>query len=187
VVVANPGGGISPSVGISLNNTGSDFSTSITTPSPSLLHAGQSASSTVSLKQLNSFSFPVSLSCSVQPSGAGAPSCSLSSNSVKFDASGRATVTLTINAGSMLASGKSFQSFGNTYRLWFPVAGFTFLGAGIGFSRRRLFLVLIGTALFATLAAQLACGAGSSQPNSTTTPSWLKVRRLRCSTRPQSA
>jgi hypothetical protein len=164
VIVANGGG-----LGISLNNTGSDFSTSITTPSPSLLHAGQSASSTVSLKLLNSFNFPVSLSCSVQPSGAGAtaPTCSLNSNSARFDASGKATATLTISAGSTVASRNSVQSFNNKGWL-FPIAGFTFLGTGIGFSRKRLLLVLIGAALFAALTVQLACGGGSSQQTSTT-------------------
>jgi FG-GAP-like repeat len=166
LVVANPGGGVSPSVGISLNNTGSDFSTSITTPSPSLLHAGQSASSTVSLKLLNSFSFPVSLSCSVQPSGASAPTCSLSSNSVTFDLSGQASATLKINAGASLTSRNSFQLFRKSSFLWFPVAGFALLGAG--FSRkRRLLVILVGGALFSGLAMLAACGGGNGEPKST--------------------
>src|SRR5262249_24743820 len=117
---------------------------------------------------LNAFESPVSLACSVQPAQAGAPTCSLSSNSVTFDGSGKASATLTINSGSRLALSNSSQSFSNPGLVWFPVAGFAFLGSGIGVSRKRkLLVVLAGAALFSGLATQVACGGVSSAPKST--------------------
>lgn len=149
-------------------NVGTDFSMSASALSPSTLGPGQSATSTISLGLLSSFKNPVSLACSVQPAQAGAPTCSLSSNSVTFDGSGQASATLTINTGSSVASRNSPQSFGKGGLLSFPVTGFAFLGIGVGFSRkRRLLAVLIAAVLFAGLITQLACGGGSGRPKST--------------------
>jgi FG-GAP-like repeat len=155
------------SIGLQLN-VGTDFSISASALSPSTLGPGQSATSSISLSLLSLFDNPVSLACSVQPTQADAPTCSLSSNSITFDGSGKASATLTINAGSGLASQNSFQSFGKGGLLWFPIAGFAFLGTGVGFWRkRRLLVVLIGAALFVGVITQLACGGGSSGPKST--------------------
>jgi hypothetical protein len=155
------------SIGIQLN-VGTDFSISASSLSSSTLSPGQSATSTISLSLLSSFDNPVLLACSVQPAQAGAPACSLSSNSVTFDGAGKASATLTINAGSSVASRVSSQSFGKSDFLWFPVAGMALLGTGVGLSRkRRLLVVLVGAALFLGLAMQLACGGGSSGPKST--------------------
>jgi hypothetical protein len=150
------------SIGLQLN-VGTDFSISASALNPSTLGPGQSATSTISLSLLSSFDNTVSLACSVQPAQAGTPTCSLSSNSVTFDGSGKASATLTISAGSSAVSRNSFHSLNKGGMLWFPVAGFAFLGAGVGLSRkRRLLIVLVGSALFAGLAMQLACGGGSS-------------------------
>lgn len=142
-------------------NAGTDFSISASVLNPKLISAGQSATSTISLGLLNGFNDPVSLDCSVQPATAGGPTCSLSSSSVAFDASGKATATLTVSAGLTAASlGPSRLKV-----VWFPVAGFAFLGAGLGagFSRkRRALALLIGAILFCGLSTQLACGGGGS-------------------------
>jgi len=169
LVVANRGGGVSPSIGISLNNTGSDFSISVSAPSPSPLKPGQSATATISLNLLSAFDSPVSLVCSVQPAHAGSPACSLSSNSVTFDGGGKASATLTINAGSSVAFRNSFRSFGKGCVLWFRVAGFALLGAGfsVGLSKKRRMLAIpIRAVLLSGLIAQMACG-GSGGPKST--------------------
>jgi hypothetical protein len=151
-----------------LVNIGTDFTISASKPSPSTLTAGQSATSTVTIDRTTLFDNSLSLTCSVQPAQAGAPACSLDAASVAFDANGKASATLTINAGSILASRGSFPLFSKMGMLWFPVAGFAFLGSGVGFSRkRRLLVVLVGAGLFAGLAMQLACGGGSSGPKST--------------------
>jgi hypothetical protein len=120
---------VNNSIGLQLN-VGTDFSISASTLSASTLSPGQSATSAISLSLLTLFDNPVSLACSVQPAQAGAPSCSLSSNSVTFDGSGKAMATLTINAGAGVAARNSFQSSINEGLLWLPVAGFAFLGAG---------------------------------------------------------
>jgi hypothetical protein len=149
------------SIGLLLN-VGTDFSISASTLNSSTLNRGQSATSTISLSLLSAFDNPVSLACSVQPAQAGAPTCSLSSTSVTFAGSGNASATLTINAGSSAASLSFPRLSGKGGLLWPPLAGFVFLGTGVGLSqRRKLPVVLLGTALFTGLIAQLACGGGS--------------------------
>jgi FG-GAP-like repeat len=152
-----------------LVNVGTDFSISASALSPSTLSAGQSATSSLTLKLLSNFDNPVSLTCAVQPAQSGAPTCSVSSNSVTFDNSGEATTTLKINVGSIAASRGSSRPLGNRALLWLPVAGFALLGSGVGISRtrgRRVPVTLISACLFIELAMQLACGGGSG-PKST--------------------
>ena len=93
----------SNSVSVSLN-TGTDFSISASPLNPSGVSAGQTTTSLVSLDLLNAFDNPVSLACAVTPVQAGSPTCSLSSNSVAFDSAGKASATLTVTAGSAVAS-----------------------------------------------------------------------------------
>ncbi len=154
-------------------NSGTDFSISATPLIPGSIGAGQSAASTVGLDLLNLFNNPVSLSCSVQPAQAGAPTFSLSSNSVTFDSSGKASATLTITAGSSAASliPSPFRGhLSNLGFLWMPIAAFAFLGAGFGVDlsrRRRALIVPLAAVLFSGLATQLACGGGASGPKAT--------------------
>jgi VCBS repeat protein len=154
-------------IGLQLN-VGTDFSMSASALSPSTLGPGQSVTSNISLTLLSAFDNPVSLACSVQPAQAGGPTCSLSSNSVTFDGSGKASATLTINAGSGVAARNSFQSSINDGLLWLPVVGFAFLGTGfsVGLSKKRRMLAIpISAVLLSGLIAQVACGGGG--PKST--------------------
>ena len=64
-------------VGVLLNNTGSDFLISASAVTPATLGQGQSVTSILTLSLLNAFDYPVSLACSVQPTQAGSPTCSL--------------------------------------------------------------------------------------------------------------
>jgi hypothetical protein len=159
-------------VGILINSTGSDFAISAAGVNPNVVHVGQTATSTVTVKLLNAFRFPVGLSCSVQPAAPGGPTCSLNANSVTFDTNGNANATLTINAGSSAALLVGPEPFHGLRRLalWFPAAGFAFLGTGFGRSparRRRLLTLLIST-VFTALIVQTACGGGNSaDPKST--------------------
>jgi hypothetical protein len=149
-----------------LLNTGIDFSISASAPSPSTVSAGQSATSTLSLALLNVFDNPVSLACSVQPAQAGSPTCSLSSNSVVFDSSGKATATLTITAGSGAAALIVRDPYHHDSHPfsggWLPIAAFAFMGTGLacGYCRRRRYSFLLGCVL-AALIFQAACGGGS--------------------------
>jgi hypothetical protein len=120
---------------------------------------------------LNAFDNPVSLACSVQPAQVGSPTCSLSSNSVTFDSSGKASAILTITAGSGAAAlmvPHPYNGDSHPFSLgWLPVAAFGFMGTGLGcgYARRRKNLLLVGCAL-AGLLFQAACGGGSSGPKS---------------------
>jgi hypothetical protein len=151
----------SNSIGL-LVNVGTDFSISATALNPGTLSAGQSATSSLDLKLISHFDNPVSLICSLKPAQPGGPACSLSSNSVSFDAIGEASATLTISADShaALLNSRPFSSL-----LWLPVAGFAFLGTGIGAGpsrRRRWMILLAGAALFLGIIVQAACGGGTS-------------------------
>jgi hypothetical protein len=149
-----------------LVNVGTDFSISASAPTPSTLSSGQTATSSLALKQLSNFHNPVSLSCAVQPAQPSGPSCSLSSSSVTFDANGEATATLTISGSSGAARLNSVQPFARGSLLWFPVAGFAFLGAGFGVSgsstRKRFLVLTAGVALLLGVVLQTACGGVGS-------------------------
>jgi hypothetical protein len=157
-------------VSVLLNTVGTDFSISASAASPSSVSPGQSATSTLTLTLLNAFDNPVSLACTVQPAQAGSPTCSLSSNSVTFDSSGKATATLTITAGSgeaALMVPRPYHGDSHPFSLsWLPIAALAFIGAGLGcgYSRRRRHLFFVGCALVG-LVFQAACG-GSSGPKS---------------------
>lgn len=159
------------SIGL-LVNVGTDFSISAASPNPGTLSAGQSATSSLTLKLLTNFNNPVSLACAVQPSRAGAPSCALNSNSVTFDSNGNATATLTIGDGSSVSSLNSVQQFAKGSFLSFPVVGFALLGTGIGVSpsrKKRFVTILLGAVLLIGFTMQTACGGGSGNggPKST--------------------
>jgi hypothetical protein len=155
------------SIGL-LVNVGTDFSISASALDPGTVNAGQSATSTVTLKLLSNFHNPVALTCSVQPATSGGATCSLGTNSITFDGSGNATATLTINTGSSaasLASPVSFRSF-RGFALWLPVTGFAFLGTGFGLGissrKRKVLMFLVEPVLAFGLIVELGCGGGST-------------------------
>jgi hypothetical protein len=142
-----------------LLNVGTDFSLLGSPLSPGSISPGQSATSTIRLKLLTLFNNPVALSCSVQPSQAGA-SCSLNANSVTFDSSGNATATLTVVTSPSLAwSGASPRS---PFRiLWWPLAGFAFIGThwrGRLKNTKLIFFLAVVVSLISI--SQTGCGGG---------------------------
>jgi hypothetical protein len=138
-----------------LLNNGTDFSISASKATPGTVSPGQSATSAVTVALLNNFDNSVALACSVQPAGPGAPSCSLSANSVTPQPNGSATATLTINAGSAATSASS------SAWLFAPVLALAGLGALIPRRKRRLTRSVVGAVLFAGLLLPIACGGGS--------------------------
>jgi FG-GAP-like repeat len=165
------------SIGVLLN-VGTDFSISASGPNPSTLSAGESATSSLTLKLLSNFNNPVSLTCAVQPAQPGAPTCSLSSSSVTFDENGKASATLTISSGSSAASLNALQPFSGGSLPWLPVAGFFSLETGfvVAIARKRRFLMLpIGAVLFLGIIIQTACGGGGSSGGSKSTAYTITV------------
>jgi hypothetical protein len=164
MVVPNSGDN---TISVLLNMVGTDFSISASTPSPGTVSAGQSATSTLSLSLLNAFDNPVSLTCSVQPGQAGAPTCSLSPSSVTFDPSGQGLAELTITAGPALASvavPKALANHGPWPLIWLPLAGLLFTGYKLNpsnFSGKKLIASCVWCFLLAGLISQTACGGAN--------------------------
>lgn len=151
-----------------LLNVGTDFSLSASPLTPSSINPGQSATSTVSIGLLTLFSNPVALSCSIQPPQAGA-ACALSATSVTFDATGKASAMLTVTSSSRLAARSDSRGL-KTPIFWVPVAGFTFLGAGLCRRppRRKMLMFLLAFAACAISVPQVGCGGSGGGPKSRT-------------------
>ena len=140
-----------------------DFSVSVSDFTPNPISPGQSSAATISAEGANGFSDTVSLTCSVQPSPAHAPQCSVSPSSITPGNSATATITTTAPTGAQTASSGSASPFFNA--LWVPMAGVVL--AGISFSSRRkrnarLWILVLGFVLVASVIFQAACGGGSS-------------------------
>jgi hypothetical protein len=122
---------------------------------------------------MNGFGGQVSLSCTVSPSPAFAPTCALNPTSVTPAANGSATSKLTVRTTGSTASLRPVFHHGSSllYALWLPIFGVAVLGVGFGSARSRRKKIpeglLIGLALVG-LGLQAACGGGS--PGSAGTP-----------------
>ena len=153
-----------------LLNTGTDFSISASPLNPSGMSAGQTTKSMVSLDLLNAFDNPVSLACAVTPVQAGSPTCSLSSNSVTFDPTGKASATLTVMVGSASGSLKvppATLGGSNPFSLrWLAVAGLAFMGISLSCtpSRKRKGSVLAVIPVVGGLILLAGCAGGNSSP-----------------------
>jgi hypothetical protein len=105
----------------------------------------------------------VTLSCSVQPSPALAPTCSISPASYTF---GGTPSTLTVSTFGPSGRLLSHRGSGLLYALWLPIIGLVGTGIGLGSNpngvKRKLKAALLACALFPGLAFQLACGGGKS-------------------------
>jgi len=137
MVVANSGDG---TISVLLNAVGTEFSISASSPTPNSVSPGQSATSTVSLSLLNAFSNPVSLTCSVEPAQAGAPTCTVNPTMVTFDAGGKASAQLTIAAGGASASlipSNAQWDFAPWQLAWMPMAGLVLLATRFKWSNRN--------------------------------------------------
>jgi hypothetical protein len=138
-----------------------EFSLSAADPAPNPISPGQSSTATVNVAGVNGFSSAVALTCSVQPSPAHAPQCSLNPNSIAPGTPATLTVTTTAPA---TAQALPFANPSRPFNaLWLPIAGLA--RAGISFSSRRkkktkLAGFLLCLLLVAGLVFQAACGGG---------------------------
>jgi uncharacterized membrane protein len=130
------------------------------TPSP--VSPGGSATSTVTAG-LGTGVATVTLSCSVQPSPALAPTCSISPASYTF---GGTPSTLTVSTFGPSGRLLSHPGSGVLYALSLPLIGLVGTGVGLGSNsdgqKRKLKAAALACALFAGLPFQLACGGKSS-------------------------
>jgi hypothetical protein len=144
------------------------------TPGSATLSSGSAADFNVTSTGMNGFEGSVSLSCSVSPTPALAPTCALNPQSVDLALNGSATAKLTITTTAPTAS--LYPVSQHDWRLWsalcFPVFGFALVGTGSCRPSKRKILssFLLGLAL-ASLLLELACGGGSPCSTCTTTQS----------------
>jgi hypothetical protein len=140
-----------------LLNNGTDFSISASKPTPGNVSRGQSATSTVTVALLNGFDNPISLACSVQPTGPGAPACLFNASSISPQPNGSATATLTLNSTSAATVG-----FMRSAWLLAPILGLVGFGASSGWRKRKLTRSVTLAVLFGGLLLEMACGGGSN-------------------------
>jgi len=139
-----------------------DFSLTASTLTPASVSAGGSATSTIDIAAIASFSGAVAFSCSVQPAPALAPQCSVSPNS----ASPGTPSTLTVITTAPTKASASAARNELLYALWMPVLGALLLGCGFGSRhsewRSKSLTVLAALLLLAGLSSELACGGSST-------------------------
>lgn len=138
-----------------------EFSLSASDPAPNPISPGQSSMATVNAATLGGFSGAVSLTCSVQPSPAHAPQCSVSPNSITPGTPATLTITTTAPTAALA------PPFGSPSRpfnaLWLPIAGLALAGISFGSRREKktkLAGFLLCSLLVAGLVFQAACGGG---------------------------
>jgi len=140
-----------------------DFALSVSDFAPNPISPGESSTATIAAEGANGFSDTVSLSCTVQPSPAHAPQCSVIPSSITPGNSATATITTTAPTGAQTASSGSANPLFNA--LWLPIAGLTFAVIMISSPREgkaRLLSVLFGSVLVAGVVFQAACGGGGN-------------------------
>lgn len=145
-------------VSVLLNN-GTDFSISASKPMPGNVSRGQNATSTVTVSLLNGFDNPISIACSVQPTGPGAPTCSLDTNSLSSGPGSMATATLTLSTGTLSILTPSKLGFA-----WLlgPIVGLVGMGTAENGRTRRSLVSIGGILVLMMLLASLACGGGGT-------------------------
>lgn len=137
-----------------------DFSLSTSGLAPNPVSAGTSSTSTVNIKAVSAFNGSVDLSCSVSPSPALAPTCSISPGSITLGTA----ATLTVRTTGTTASGSPARSSGLFYALGLPLIGV--VGA-VGFSphrkrKKKANVWVLACLLLAGVVFGVACGGGSN-------------------------
>ena len=129
-----------------------DFGLSATPLSPGSVNAGGSATSTITVTNLNGYAGTVNLTCSVTGGGAPLPACSLTSTAL--------TVTTTGAASAM-----NHSASGIYYAMWLPVVGLSLVGmrfATPGTRKKRLLGFLLLGLIMTALFFLPACGGSSN-------------------------
>jgi len=137
-----------------------DFS--ISASAPASVSPGGSATSTVTISAINGFGSSVALTCSVSPSPALAPRCSITPSSVNPNTP--ATLTVTTTAPSLAAH--TSVSPDSLFAASLPVFGLTLLGAGL-IPRRtrkpeRLLALLFCCCVLTSSALLVGCGGSNN-------------------------
>lgn len=144
-----------------------DF-TIATTPSTQTVTHGGTAGSTVNVGALNGLSGSVALACTVQPSPALAPQCSIVPSSTTPGIPAMLTVSTTPSTVGAVPFGS-----GLSYAVWLPLMGLVAMGVGFGSQSKRkadVPAVVLACSLCASLIFVVACGGSSMRSSSSGTP-----------------
>jgi FG-GAP-like repeat len=144
-------------------NTTIDFAVSLSALALPTVSPGQSDTSTVTTTAANGFTGSVSFTCSVRPTPALAPQCSINPTSVNPSTTAILAITTT-GPGSALAFPS--RRYGLLYAVFLPICGLTLVGVGFGSpqsKKTKLLGLVLYSVVFTGLIFQAACGgAGSS-------------------------
>jgi hypothetical protein len=119
--------------------------------------AGQNAQFTLAVAPAGSFAGAVTLSCSITPAQALAPTCSLSSSSLQLGTGGPQTVTVTVKTTAPVTTAQKSELPGGTIPLVFTAM---LLGTGGLIPRKRKWL-LVALSAMVVLGTAIGCGGGS--------------------------
>ncbi len=139
-----------------------DFAVGAFTLTPASVPAGGSASASVDLIAVSGFNDTVTFACSVSPTPAQAPQCSVNATSGT-----PASVTVTTSGPSARVTSRSGAPL--SYALWLPLLGLLGMGR-FGSKQGKIKAVLLGCVLCVGVASQVACGGGGSSGRNLGTP-----------------
>lgn len=139
-----------------------DFAVAAFTLAPATVPAGGSASSPVVSIAVSGFNDSVTFACSVSPSAAQAPKCSVT-------AAHGTPASVTVSTLGPSASLTSHAGVPFLYALWLPILGLVSIGS-LSSKHRRIKTMLLSCVLSLLVASQVACGSGSSHVGNPGTP-----------------
>ncbi len=131
-------------------------------PTQGTISPGGSSQATITVSSINGYTGNVTLSCSISPVVAPAPTCSFGSTNPVSVTSGGGAATLTFSTvGSKAAA---HRSAGALYALLFPVPALALIGIGFGSRascKKKLFGLLLLWIMLAGMLVLPACGGGN--------------------------
>jgi uncharacterized repeat protein (TIGR03803 family) len=142
-----------------------DFAVPAFTLTPATVAPGSPASSTLDLIAVSGFTDTVTLACSVSPSPAKAPQCSVPASATPGT---QVTVSVSTTGPSALMISSSGAAL--SYAEWLPLLGLVGMGSRFGSKQRKIGAKLLGCVLLAGVMFQVACGGGGSSTGNPGTP-----------------
>jgi uncharacterized repeat protein (TIGR03803 family) len=142
-----------------------DFAVAAFMLTPATVPAGESATSPLDIITVSGFKDAVTFACSVSPTPAQAPRCSVS-------ATPGTPASVTVSTSGPSARATSHSSAALAYAFWLPLLGLVGIGTGFGSKQRQRTIkaMLLSGAVFFAIVSQTACGGSSSSGGNPGTP-----------------
>lgn len=139
-----------------------DFSIQATDPTPTMVAAGQSATSTVTVTSNVGFNSPVSFTCSVTPATAVPPTCAMSNITPPANGSAKGTLTIHTTAPSVASSFPGSRLLRASYVGFALLLGLTGIRVNSSSRIKKSALIAAFGVLLSVLVTLMACGGGSN-------------------------